>query len=62
MTRILDEIDEKTRGHSPAGRLYGRFDIQFFAQERTEPATPKKRQKVRSEGKVCTSRDLTAAT
>ncbi len=37
------------------------FDIQFFAQERTESATPKKRQKVRSEGKVCKSRDLTAA-
>jgi flagellar biosynthetic protein FlhB len=37
------------------------FDLQFFAQERTEPATPKKRQKVRSEGKVCKSRDLTAA-
>ena len=38
-----------------------RFDLQFFAQERTEPATPKKRQKVRSEGRVCMSRDLTAA-
>jgi flagellar biosynthetic protein FlhB len=37
------------------------FDLQFFAQERTEPATPKKRQKVRSEGKICKSRDLTAA-
>ena len=37
------------------------FDLQFFAQERTEPATPKKRQKVRSEGRVCVSRDLTAA-
>ncbi len=37
------------------------FDLQFFAQERTEPATPKKRQKVRSEGRVCMSRDLTAA-
>ena len=37
------------------------FDIQFFAQERTEPATPKKREKVRGEGKVCKSRDLTAA-
>jgi flagellar biosynthetic protein FlhB len=37
------------------------FDLQFFAQERTEPATPKKRQKVRSEGKVCKSVDLTAA-
>jgi flagellar biosynthetic protein FlhB len=37
------------------------FDLQFFAQERTESATPKKRQKVRTEGKVCKSRDLTAA-
>ena len=37
------------------------FDVQFFAQERTEPATPKKRQKVRSEGRVCSSKDLTAA-
>ena len=37
------------------------FDLQFFAQERTEPATPKKREKVRSEGKVCVSKDLTAA-
>jgi flagellar biosynthetic protein FlhB len=37
------------------------FDLQFFAQERTEAATPKKRQKVRSEGRVCKSRDLTAA-
>lgn len=40
------------------------FDIQFFgqeAQERTEPATPKKRQKTRSKGQVCKSKDLTAA-
>ena len=37
------------------------FDIQFFAQERTEPATPRKREKVRSEGRVCMSKDLTAA-
>ena len=37
------------------------FDLQFFAQERTESATPKKREKVRSEGKVCKSRDLTSA-
>jgi flagellar biosynthetic protein FlhB len=37
------------------------FDIQFFAEERTESATPKRRQKVRSEGKVCKSRDLGAA-
>ncbi|MDR2527620.1 MAG: flagellar biosynthesis protein FlhB [Synergistaceae bacterium] len=40
---------------------YFTFDLQFFAQERTEPATPKKREKVRSEGKVCKSRDLTSA-
>lgn len=38
------------------------FDIRFFSQERTEPATPKKREKVRSEGRVCVSKDLTAAT
>jgi len=37
------------------------FDVQFFAQERTETATPKKRQKERSEGRVCKSKDLTAA-
>lgn len=37
------------------------FDLQFFSQERTEPATPKKREKVRSEGRVCVSKDLTAA-
>ena len=37
------------------------FDVQFFAQERTEPATPRKRRKTREEGKVCKSKDLTAA-
>ena len=37
------------------------FDIQFFGQERTEPATPHKRNKVREEGRVCTSKDLGAA-
>ena len=37
------------------------FDIQFFGQERTEPATPHKREKVREEGRVCTSKDLSAA-
>ncbi|NLL36927.1 MAG: flagellar biosynthesis protein FlhB [Fretibacterium sp.] len=42
-------------------RFFGRFELQFFAQERTEPATPRKRQKVRSEGKVCSSKDLIAA-
>ncbi|GHS89401.1 flagellar biosynthesis protein FlhB [Synergistales bacterium] len=37
------------------------FDIQFFAEDRTEPATPKKREKTRSEGKVSQSKDLTAS-
>lgn len=41
------------------------FDIQFFgqegAQERTEPATPRKREKTRDDGKVCKSKDLTSA-
>lgn len=37
------------------------FNIQFFAEERTEPATPRKREKVREEGRVCMSKDLTAA-
>ena len=44
-----------------SGRPFDFFDLQFFAQERTEPATPKKRQKTRSEGRVCASRDLTAS-
>jgi flagellar biosynthetic protein FlhB len=38
-----------------------RFDLQFFAEERTEPATPKKRNKTRGEGKVAKSQDLTAS-
>jgi len=37
------------------------FDIQFFAQERTEPATPRKRGKERDEGRVAKSQDLNAA-
>ena len=37
------------------------FDIQFFAQERTEPATPRKRTKEREEGRVAKSKDLDAA-
>jgi len=39
-----------------------KFNLQFFGQERTEPATPRKREKVREEGRVCVSKDLTAAT
>ncbi len=38
-----------------------RFDLQFFAQERTEPATPRKRRKEREEGRVAKSQDLGAA-
>ena len=37
------------------------FDLQFFAEERTEEATPHKREKVREEGRVCMSKDLNAA-
>jgi flagellar biosynthetic protein FlhB len=38
------------------------FDLQFFAGERTEPATPKRRGKARDEGQMAKSQDLTAAT
>lgn len=37
------------------------FDLQFFSQERTEPATPRKRRKEREEGRVAKSQDLGAA-
>lgn len=37
------------------------FDLQFFAGEKTEPATPKRRDKAREEGQVAKSQDLTAA-
>jgi flagellar biosynthetic protein FlhB len=38
-----------------------RFDLQFFGEERNEPATPKKRSKTRGEGQVAKSQDLTAS-
>jgi len=38
-----------------------RLDLQFFAEEKTEPATPRKRRKAREEGQVTKSQDLTAA-
>ncbi len=38
-----------------------KFNLQFFAEERTEEATPRKREKVREEGRVCMSKDLNAA-
>lgn len=37
------------------------FDLQFFGGEKTEPATPKRREKAREEGQVAKSQDLTAA-
>jgi flagellar biosynthetic protein FlhB len=37
------------------------FRLQLFAEERTEPATPRKRQKTREEGQVARSKDLGAA-
>lgn len=37
------------------------FDLQFFAEEKTEEATPRKRRKEREEGRVAKSQDLTAA-
>ena len=37
------------------------FNLQFFGEERTEEATPHKREKVREEGRVCMSKDLNAA-
>ncbi|MDR1020891.1 MAG: flagellar biosynthesis protein FlhB [Synergistaceae bacterium] len=38
------------------------FDLQFFAGERTEPATPRRRNKAREDGQMAKSQDLTAAT
>jgi flagellar biosynthetic protein FlhB len=38
------------------------FDLQFFAGERTEPATPRRRSKAREDGQMAKSQDLTAAT
>ena len=39
-----------------------RFDLQLFAEagEKTEPATPRRREKAREEGQVCQSKDLNA--
>ncbi len=38
------------------------LNLQFFAEEKTEPATPRKRRKEREEGRVAKSQDLGAAT
>ena len=37
------------------------FDLQFFGEERTEPATPRKRNKERQKGRAPKSQDLTAS-
>ena len=37
-----------------------RFDLQLFGEEKTEPATPRRRVKAREEGQVCQSKDLNA--
>lgn len=41
--------------------LKGFFELQFFAEEKTEPATPRKRRKEREEGRVTKSQDLGAS-
>lgn len=42
-------------------KLLLRLDLQFFAGEKTEKATPKKRQDARKKGQVLKSQDVTAA-
>jgi Flagellar biosynthesis pathway, component FlhB len=37
------------------------FNLQFFSSEKTEPATPRKREQSREEGQSAKSQDLTAA-
>lgn len=42
-------------------KLFLQLDLQFFAGEKTEKATPKKRQDARKKGQVVKSQDVTAA-
>lgn len=42
-------------------RMLLRLDLQFFAGEKTEKATPKKRQDARKKGQVIKSQDITSA-
>ena len=42
-------------------KLLVTLDLQFFAGEKTEKATPKKRQDARKKGQVLKSQDVTAA-
>ena len=41
--------------------IFKTFRLQFFAEEKTEPATPRKRRKEREEGRVAKSQDLGAS-
>ncbi|HHY74640.1 MAG TPA: flagellar biosynthesis protein FlhB [Bacillus bacterium] len=42
-------------------RYYVRLDLQFFSGEKTEKATPKKREDARKKGQVAKSKDVSAA-
>ena len=42
-------------------KLLVQLNLQFFAGEKTEKATPKKRQDARKKGQVLKSQDVTAA-
>ncbi|MCE3023172.1 EscU/YscU/HrcU family type III secretion system export apparatus switch protein, partial [Staphylococcus pasteuri] len=42
-------------------RVRFHVDLQFFAGEKTEKATPRKRQKAREDGQVAKSQEVAAA-
>jgi len=46
------------RGLTRCSFILNRFDLQIFAEERTEPATPRRRRRVREEGQVARSTEL----
>ncbi len=46
---------------SPSAPKSIRIDLQLFAQERTEPATPRRRQEVRRKGQVARSAEVSTA-
>lgn len=56
---VLRPKEEAGKSFENPGHLP--FDLQFFAQEKTEEATPRKRRKEREEGRVAQSRDFTSA-
>ena len=62
------DVSRKEREGLPGGRDRASFsparpllDLQFFSEEKSEPATPRKRQKSREEGQVVRSQDLVAS-